>query len=207
MRALPLAAALLLLATAPTVHAASSSVELAGPASVNAAKATTVTLVVTLRIDGAVCAGATDIPVRLHVSDVQHVRMATLRIDEVTFEGPTTMDAARAWKGEARVDLLVWAETDVNGSVEVTATYALPSQCIVVNGPASGSATHEIRIDSDTPRTAFDVQMPDLPPPVARAASPTQGGTELSGPIVGAIIGTLVGGAVVAVKRWRARSG
>lgn len=214
MRTLPHVAAivvLMLLAAASPAGAAGSGVALTGPSeAVRSEGPTTTTLDIALTLEGVTCAGNGEVPVLLNIMESKGLRSAALTWDRVLFRVAPTTASAAPWTGTSQVGLRLWGQ-DPTGYAKVMASYALPSNCVSAKGPSTGQAV-----------VTVNVKGPEaLPPPVAPPEVPplaqrnnevayTQESKEVTEPLVtlpvpvlGAIAGMCLGGAVVFYKRMR----
>lgn len=210
MRALPFVAALLLIWTAPTAEAGSSSVEIDGPGRLDASTPTSSEIGVALLLDGVMCAGQAEIPLRLSISDQKGVHSASLSSETILFRVTGTESATKPWRADSQVALRVWGASPT-GTVSVTASYALPPNCHVVGGQTKGEATHTIAIDGPQPPPVRE-PLPQQPPVAPKSESllapaPAHASVAMPRPpmpVVGAILGMIAGGAVVFWQRMRA---
>lgn len=219
MRNLPLAAALLvlsLLAGSPAASAAGSSVSMRGPAdAIRADGPATATLDIALTLDGVTCAGNGEIPVMLSVVESKGLRSAALTWDRVLFRIASTTASAQPWTGTSQVGLRIWAQ-DPTGYAKVMATYALPPNCVSAKGPSTGEGTYMLHVIGPEPPVdpATGAAPPAEIPPLAQRTNEmayaqeskevTEPLVTLPLPVLGAIAGMCVGGAVVLYKRMRA---
>ena len=210
MRSWPLVAAILLLAV-PSAHAARSSVALSGPSSLVAEGPAVATLDIALTLDGIVCTGTTEIPVDLRIVETRGVRSATLTWERVLFRIAGHQAATSPWTGTSEVGVRVWGR-DPTGHVEVLAAYALPPSCVGPGAQMSGEARHVLQVKGPVEEAAPDAFPPPPAPRSESVLSPPPQETELAvgadmpslpAPVLGAILGMFVGGAVVFVKRVR----
>ena len=218
MRPLPLVAAIVmlsLLSTFPPANAAAGSgVSLTGPTdAIRTDGPAQTTLKIALTLDGVTCAGNGDIPVRLKVADTKGLRSASLTWEEVLFRVAPTTASAAPWTGRSEVGLRVWAQ-DPTGLATVMASYALPSHCVSSKGATSGQATYTVHVKGPEPAPQAELP-PEMPPLQQRTqemayaqesqevAKPV---VSLPAPVLGAIAGMCLGGAVVFYKRMRAAS-
>jgi len=209
--ALPLAAALCVLASASAFASASAgaSLTLEGPGSVRADRATTVDLRVALALSGVVCPAPVDVPVTLRVIEAAGMRSASLALDEVRFRLGATDAAGGEWRREAQVPLMLWGDA-ASGVVRVSASYALPHECTTLGSAASGTASLALRVEGPAPEEPAPAPAAPRSESVLSRAPPATPASEpgrLPLPVVGALVGTLLGGVVVVLKRVRAARG
>lgn len=215
MRTLPRVAALVmlsLLAVASTTTAAGSGLALQGPSEpVRSQGPTTTTLDIALTLDGVTCAGNGEIPVLLSVVESRGLRSAALTWDRVLFRVAPTTASAAPWTGASQVGLRLWGQ-DPTGYAKVMATYALPSNCVSAKGPSTGQAVFTVNVEGPEALPPPPAVPPEVPPLSQRnnEVAYTQESKEVAEPLVtlpmpvlGAIAGMCVGGAVVFYKRMR----
>ena len=205
MRYLPLLAALLVLPL-PSASAASSSVELTGPASISSEGPTSATLDIALLLDGIVCTSqVNDVPVKLRIVESKGLREASLSWDEILFRIGAHQTATAPFRGQAEVGLRVWGNTG-GGSATVAASYVLPPSCVGPGAQTSGEARHTLRVEVPETEPVERVRM--VPVPKSETALPQSSGASIGAPdlpmpVVAAILGMLGGAILVAVKRMR----
>lgn len=209
-----LVVAVLLVAIAPAAQASGSRVELTGPDSVAAERPATILMTLTLVLDNVGCFGESDIPVSLDISAREGVRSVALGEDEIRFVPPPT-GATGAWRGAKDVELTVWGE-QTEGRVEVTAAFALPAGCASVGGERNGFTTYSLRVDGPPPPEppgVLDAQPTTAAPKSESYLEPAPDESHLRsielrkpplpGPVMAAMLATLVGAAMVLAKRLR----
>lgn len=200
MRALPLLAALLLLAT-PSAAGASGGLSLAAPTELASGGATTVPVSVRLTLQNVVCAREAEIPVTLSVLRASGAR-ASLSTERLAIPIAPHSALARPWTGTAHATLAV-EPLAAAGVVELLAAYRLPEGCTSLGGAASGEARHAMRVE----QAGAAASEPFLPLPTrlpSSARGPDDGPLPL--PVQAAIAGMCAGGLIVLAKRLRARA-
>lgn len=193
MRPTPLVAALLLLAIPQAGAAPERGFSLTGASSITIEGPADLPLLVRLTLENVACARDAEIPVTLS-SQAEGAR-AVLATRTLTFRTGSESALAQAWTGEARTHVTLAPRAD-HGSVVVRASYQLPVECRAVGGPATGEASHVIRVE----RQARAQTLPALgvvEPVVPLDAAPAG--------VHAAMLGTGLMGLVVLVKRLRAR--
>lgn len=208
MRALPLVAAILLLASLPAASAAGSQLTLEGPrATPNVDGPAAVPVTVRLVLDGVVCRQATAVPVDL---ELLAARGMSARLDDERVLFPVPAASLDARTSEAIVHVLVEPAMAGRGVIEMVARYALPEECAAIRGADAGETRLLLPIDIDEPPAPVERAPPrnvDRGASLAGDPSALRSITlseRVPGPIVSASVAAIAAAVLIAVQRVRA---